>query len=172
MRAPVLESLSSQVLPPEVEGAELFRVVEGGEFAGRAWVAGEIMMCRGEPRSGDAVVLVARGRQGRPRVGQVVGTRFLGEVGEPCHPARWRASAKVVAAWSPRGERWVVERVSGVASPMGVGSVMGAQVVNMGGLAAGSDGCSGYSAVGEGPCDSGASSVFAADPNQLSLFAA
>lgn len=154
MGAPVLESLANPALPPEVEGAELFRVRQGGQFAGRLWVPGEVMMCRGEARSGDAVVLVSRGRQGRPRVGRMQGTRFLGEVGEPCHPARWRACGKVVAAWSPRGERWAIERVAAKAGR--------------------SDG-----ALGEGPSRSAlspmkgsASSVFAADPNQLALFAA
>lgn len=154
MSAPILEPITSNALPPEVEGAELFRVVRGGAFAGRSWEAGELMMCRGEPRSGDAVVLVSRGRQGRPRVGRLEGTRFLGEVGEPCHPARWRSSGPLVAAWRPRGERWVIEQVE-VARHRGLG---------------------------EGPPSKASArplsdldhavSVFSVDPNQLSLFAA
>lgn len=125
MRAPILESLSDAHLPRDVEGAELFRVVQPGWFAGRDWASGEVLMCRGEPRSGDSVVLVARGRQGRPRVGRVEGTRFLGEVGEPCHPSRWRASGRVVAAWSPRGDQWDVALVSARGGETGTGRGQG-----------------------------------------------
>ena len=107
MPTPVLEHITQTHDPADSE-VEVFRVVQEGEFAGRQWREGAILLCHGEPRTGDAVVLVARGRQGRPRMGRVEGTRFFGEAGEPCHPARWRVAGRLVGAGELRGEGWVV----------------------------------------------------------------
>ena len=102
MRAPTLESIRARGPSSESEEApEMFRVVEGGVFAGRRWQRGEVIVCRGEPRNGEPVVLAVRGRQGRPRLGRVGGTRCLGEAGEPGHPGRWRLSGRIVAVCSP-----------------------------------------------------------------------
>jgi hypothetical protein len=123
MRAPVLVPIHAahpsirEALPalPEREGVDLFVVVAEGAFAGQRWEVGEILVCRGEARSGDAVVLVARGH-GRPRLGSVEGTRFLGDGGEPCHPARWRAAGRIVATYRQRELGWVVDLQQGPAA--------------------------------------------------------
>ena len=115
MRAPVLATLESA--PRGLKGrsfdskVRLFRVVESGAFGGQRWSAGQVLVCRGTPRTGDAVVLVARGH-GRPRMGRVQGTRFIGDAGEPCHPARWGAAGRVVGAFRRQRGAWVADTVS------------------------------------------------------------
>ena len=114
MRAPVLAPLDSlhssarRSLPPLADGptVEHFAVVREGICAHGQWGAGEVLVCRGEARDGDKVVLVARGH-GRPRVGSVRKGRLYGDAGELCHPGRWRVAGRLVATWRPRGEGWV-----------------------------------------------------------------
>jgi len=65
-----------------------FLVVGEGSFAGVAYSVGDVIVCRGEVRSGGTTVLVAR--HGRPRMGSLVGRRLMGDAGEACHPGRWR----------------------------------------------------------------------------------
>ena len=121
MQAPILEAL------PEQSGAEgeLFQVVRRGVFADRIWNVGEILLCRGEPRWGDPVVFAVRGRQGRPRLGCVEGTRFLGEAGEPCHPGRWRLCGAVVSVRPPWGEDRVADVVNTSSRNSGEGTLSG-----------------------------------------------
>ena len=83
---------------PMVPGLRAFLVVGEGRFLGRDYAVGDVLVCRGEPRSGHATVLEAR--HGRPRLGSVLGQRLVGDAGEACHPARWRAV----------GELWAVYR--------------------------------------------------------------
>lgn len=107
MRAPLLEALRpvpGSAMSSSTEGESRFLVVRSGWFGGHRWVAGQVLVCRGEPRMGDSVVLVSRrGREVRPRLGRVEGTRFLGEAGERCHPGRWRAAGAVVATYRFEG---------------------------------------------------------------------
>ncbi|HHO53415.1 MAG TPA: hypothetical protein ENK18_21730 [Deltaproteobacteria bacterium] len=122
MSAPVLSPIEEippklqERLPsvPDSEDASLFVVLRSGSFGGQHWVPGEVLVCRGTAYTGDAVVLVARGH-GRPRLGCVQGSRFFGDAGEPCHPARWRAAGRVVATYSTNVGGWAVELESMVA---------------------------------------------------------
>src|SRR5687767_14312117 len=77
------------------EGVELFLVTAEGIYNERRYAAGELIVCRGEARSGDITVLVPKGH-GRPRLGQVDGLRLLGDGGELCSPARWGCAGRVV----------------------------------------------------------------------------
>jgi hypothetical protein len=89
-------------LPADADGITAFVVVGAGTFGGRAYQVGEVLLCGGTAATGEVVVLVASG-VGRPRLGTAVGLRFLGDGGEPCHPARWRSAGKVVGrAWAAR----------------------------------------------------------------------
>lgn len=127
MAAPILTSLSNvsaasrAALPALVDGpqaapsasragasapVEHFVVVRDGAWAGGSWSAGEVVVCRGEARDGDVVVLVARGH-GRPRLGRVVGGELFGDAGERCHPARWRVAGRCVATWTQQRGGWV-----------------------------------------------------------------
>jgi len=84
-------------------GLEAFLVVGEGSYLGVDYAVGDVLVCRGEARSGRPTVLVAR--HGRPRMGSVVGQRLLGDANEPCHPGRWQ----------PVGELWALYRRSAVA---------------------------------------------------------
>jgi hypothetical protein len=90
------------------DGVQLFLVTREGAFAGRTFGAGEVLVCRGEARSTDLTVLVARGH-GRPRLGWVQGTRLIGDAGEPCLPERWAAVGRLVACYRHASHGWVVE---------------------------------------------------------------
>lgn len=104
MAAPTLVPLGPSdraVLPagaglPAVEAQELFLVVVEGEFAGRVFAAGDLLVCGGRAHHGDLVVLVPRGH-GRPRLGSIKGARLLGDAGEPCHEVRWRIAGRLVS---------------------------------------------------------------------------
>lgn len=120
MPSPTLRPLAE--VPPELaaqlpvlpaEGFEIFLVTGAGAFGDQRYLAGEVVLCRGEARTGDTTVLVARG-VGRPRLGTVEGLRFRGDGGEPCHPARWRSAGKLVARFTrtgldPADAQWLVE---------------------------------------------------------------
>lgn len=124
MTAPCIRSLDN--VPETVlrelptlprEGVELFVVTTEGVYGGIRFAAGEVLVCRGEARPGDVVVLVARGF-GLPRVGSLDGTRFRGDAGEPCHPGRWRAAGPVVAQVQRTEAGWVIRLVErGVCEP-------------------------------------------------------
>jgi hypothetical protein len=123
MTAPLLRSLDT--LPPAVlrqlpplprEGVEVFVVTAEGSLGSRRFAAGDLLVCRGPARQGDATVLVARGH-GRPRLGSVEGTRFRGDAGEPCHPSRWRAAGALVARYRRGAHGWVVELLERQARP-------------------------------------------------------
>lgn len=130
MAAPVLTTLSQLApasragLPALSDGAsvEHFAVLRDGACPAGSWAAGEVLVCRGEPRDGDTVVLVARGH-GRPRIGQVIRGQLIGDAGERCHPERWRVAGRVVGTWRRRVEGWVCglveagEVVAPVAAP-------------------------------------------------------
>ena len=92
------------------ERVELFVVTEEGAYRGWWFTEGDLVVCRGEARSGDVTVLVARG-QGHPRLGSVHGTRFRGSAGEPCHPARWRPAGLVVARYRREADGWVAQLI-------------------------------------------------------------
>lgn len=113
----VPEEVSRDLVYPR-ERVELFLVVEEGIFGGIRFAAGDLVACRGEARQGDVTVLVARG-QGRPRLGSVAGTRFRGDAGEPCHPARWRSAGLVVARYRQESEGWVAQLIEREAWVMG-----------------------------------------------------
>jgi len=93
---------------PVAPGVSWFLVSEAGRFGERCWQRGEVLVCRGEARPGDTVVLVARGH-GRPRIGRVDGRRFVGDQGEPCHPVRWASAGPIVGSLRPRSDGWVVD---------------------------------------------------------------
>lgn len=93
---------------PAVPGVETFLVVREGVFDGRVYGAGELVLCRGEARNGDATVLVALG-QGRPRLGTRRNGRWHGDVGEPCAPERWRSAGRLVGRSRRVAGAWVVD---------------------------------------------------------------
>jgi len=66
------------------------------------------VVCRGEARQGDDVVLLPCGH-GRPQFGRLDGIRLLGAEGEPCHPARWQVAGKIVLAYRQQSDGWMVE---------------------------------------------------------------
>lgn len=119
MHTPLLASIASPSprirasvgeLPelPFHPGLSWFVVAEAGRFGDANWRRGEVLLCRGEARPGDTVVLVARGH-GRPRLGRLDGLRFVGDQGEPCHPARWSSAGPIVGAVRRRLGAWVVD---------------------------------------------------------------
>ncbi len=85
---------------PVEPGLQAFLVVGEGSYLGVDYAVRDVLVCRGEARSGRPTVLVAR--HGRPRMGSVVGRRLLGDANEPCHPGRWQ----------PVGELWALYRRS------------------------------------------------------------
>ena len=85
-----------------------FRVVREGEVDGRWYGAGSVLLCAGDARTGDAVVLVTRGI-GRPRLGRMEGTALIGSSGERCHPARWSCAGRIVAIEPPQASPAPVE---------------------------------------------------------------
>lgn len=95
---------------PGTDGVAMFVVTGEGVFAGRRWGVGDVVVCRGDARTGDATVLIARGH-GRPRLGSVRGTRVWGDAGEPCHPGRWLVAGRMVAHYRSTPHGWVVDLV-------------------------------------------------------------
>lgn len=93
---------------PTHPGLSWFVVAEAGRFGNASWQRGEVLLCRGEARPGDTVVLVAKGH-GRPRLGRLDGLRFVGDHGEPCHPVRWASAGPIVGAVRRQTQGWVVE---------------------------------------------------------------
>lgn len=87
--------IDAAVIPASIRapGTVLFAVVSSGEFAGRRYQTGEVLVCRGA-EVGEPVVLAPRG-PGRPMLGHVDGERLLGDAGEPCAPERWSAAGRV-----------------------------------------------------------------------------
>ncbi len=116
MRAPSLRDVADAHpelalgLPalPQQGGLGLFVVTSEGRFWGRQWSVGDVVVCRGEARSGDPTVLVARGH-GRPRLGSVRGARVWGDAGEPCHSGRWRVAGRLAAVYHHTPHGWVVD---------------------------------------------------------------
>ena len=74
---------------------EAFVVVREGAFGGEVYGVGDVLLCRGDARNGDATVLVATG-VGRPRLGLRRNGRWLGDAGEPCAEERWRSAGRLV----------------------------------------------------------------------------
>lgn len=72
----------------------LYAVIESGDFGGRRYAVGEVVVCRGEATNTEPVVLVPRG-PGRPMLGRVVGEALTGDAGEPCAPARWTVAGRI-----------------------------------------------------------------------------
>jgi hypothetical protein len=94
------------------DGVELFLVTAEGTYEGQKYAVGELIVCRGEARNGDTTVLVPKGH-GRPRLGRIVGTRYLGDAQEPCHPARWAPAGRVVARYRRVDVGWIIELQDG-----------------------------------------------------------
>ncbi len=92
---------------PVEEGLSAFLVVGEGRFLDVAYAVGDVLVCRGEPRSGRTTVLEAR--HGRPRLGTVLGQRLVGDAGEACHPTRWRAVGELSAVYRRTASGWVVQ---------------------------------------------------------------
>lgn len=109
------------------ERVELFLVTAEGSYGGWWFGAGDLIVCRGEARPGDVTVLVARG-QGRPRLGKVDGSKFRGDAGELCLPARWRAAGRVVARYRRGAEGWVAQLIERGAWEFGAVAVGGPSV--------------------------------------------
>lgn len=119
MKAPLLAPLVDrrEVGAIAGEGTVCFRVLQEGRFGGHVFEVGDLVLCAGAPRHEDAVVLVARGH-GRPRLGRVVGPHLLGDAGERCHEARWRAAGRVVGVARQRQGRWVISTWGGGEAPV------------------------------------------------------
>jgi hypothetical protein len=124
MTAPRLEPLSQArhdhprltaglVMDPGV-GTTAFVVVSAGAFQGCWLERGTVILCGGDARSGQAVVLVSRS-PGRPRLGHVQGAGLYGDRGEPCSAARWMAAGRVVGILERRDQGWA--RVSTTLHP-------------------------------------------------------
>jgi hypothetical protein len=92
------------------QDVERFVVVEGGVHAGRWFDVGDILICGGDPEHNEPIVLVARGF-GRPRLGTSLGSRLMGDAGEPCHPDRWRSAGAVQARIRAGSHPYVAELV-------------------------------------------------------------
>lgn len=87
--------IDAAVIPASIRapGTVLFAVVSAGDYAGRHYLTGEVLVCRGA-EVGEPVVLTPRG-PGRPMLGRIDGERLLGDAGEPCAPERWSAAGRV-----------------------------------------------------------------------------
>ena len=106
MHAPLLQPAPRSAAP--VAGIEAFVVVREGRFGGRTFAVGEVLLCRGEARNGEETILVALGH-GRPRLGSRRNGRWLGDVGEPCAPERWRSAGRLVGRVRSIGGHQTVE---------------------------------------------------------------
>ena len=96
-------------------GTSAFAVVSSGDFGGRWFERGDVVVCVQGARPGEAVVLVAHTR-GRPRLGHQRGAGFTGDRGEPCSAERWAAAGAVRALWRRSdGQRWQVSELEGLA---------------------------------------------------------
>lgn len=102
--------------PPLVAARACFVAVREGRFGALGFAAGDVLVCDGEARHGDMVVLVARGH-GRPRLGLVHGTELIGDAGERCHRARWRPAGRLLAVARQRQGRWLLSVPDGVPRP-------------------------------------------------------
>jgi hypothetical protein len=89
-------------------GVQTFVVVSEGAVGDLSLAVGDVLVCRGEARSGDRTVLVAAGL-GRPRLGLRQGSRWLGDQGEPCSEERWRSAGRLVARCRRDREGWVAD---------------------------------------------------------------
>jgi len=116
MAAPRIDSLHSVLSHSSalVQGLDLgqvfsdpessaFVVLTAGDFGGRWFERGEVLVCGGPARPGQTVVLVAHGR-GRPRLGHQRGVGFTGDRGEPCSMERWMAAGRVLQVWTRTDE--------------------------------------------------------------------
>ncbi len=113
-RAPQIRRREASEVPGVFlgRGVETFVVSSEGWFEGVAMSPGDVLVCRGEARHGDATVLVALG-MGRPRLGSRKGTRWLGDGGEPCAEERWRSAGRLVARCRRTREGWVADLLDG-----------------------------------------------------------
>lgn len=89
MNAPRLKSL------PQWGETVRFEVIQPGTFRGVHYRHGDVLVCGGEPEEGSSVVMVPMG-VGYPRLGEVVSEGFRGDLGEWCHPIRWRAAGTIL----------------------------------------------------------------------------
>ena len=89
MNAPRLKSL------PRWGETIRFEVVHPGSFRGTHYRRGDVVVCGGEPDEGSSVVMEPMG-VGSPRLGEVVEDRLRGDLGEWCHPVRWRAVGTIL----------------------------------------------------------------------------
>jgi hypothetical protein len=88
---------------PDLKSDEVIavlQVVRAGSFWGRDFGLGELVVCTPGCTSERMVVLIAQG-YGRPRFGAVSEGELMGDSGEPCSRARWRAVGPVAAVLSP-----------------------------------------------------------------------
>jgi hypothetical protein len=89
MNAPRLKSL------PRWGETIRFEVIRSGAFLGVHYRRGDVLVCGGEPEEGSSVVMVPMG-VGYPRLGEVVSEGLRGDLGEWCHPVRWRAAGTIL----------------------------------------------------------------------------
>ncbi len=175
--APSLRAASpSHARPAGIpSSAQVFSVARDGEFGGRSFRSGELVIVSGTPEQGDSVVLVARG-PGRPMLGRVDGLRLLGDHGEPCLLSRWSVAGRLVGVVRSVGSRWSIEWF-GASTAQGAGGEA-VDASNRPMLAGDSQGsvASGLPAPANRTMVSSRGAVRAASPveptTQLSLFAA
>ena len=81
-------------LAGKVDG--VFAVVQGGEFGGRRYERGDLLVCQGAANDCDTVIIAPRGR-GSFRLGTVQGSFVLGESKTPFSASRWSVAGRVIA---------------------------------------------------------------------------
>lgn len=82
-----------------------FVVQEDGDFAGRSWRAGDVVICQPQ-RDAFLTVLIPTGR-GVPRFGRIGRDGLTGCHGEPCSTRRFRSAGQVVGGLRQQGSGWV-----------------------------------------------------------------
>lgn len=101
MAAPTLRPIAASLnLAPnggeQATDVQRFEVVQAGEFLGRSYRCGEVLVVGGRPRMGEPLVLLARG-MGRPRMGSLSASGLRGPVGELCSRQRWSSAGRVLS---------------------------------------------------------------------------
>lgn len=155
-----------------------FSVTQAGEFGGRSFAVGDVLLCAASGRVGIAVIRA--GARLRPRLGTIRGGHIWGELGEPCHPARWTSAGTVCVVLRPVGAAWVVVHVPAAAAPprrvsapvvrgglATVGHAAGRTRAQSSTLGAAAPGAA--ASVNKGSSSKGTAAVVSAEP-QLSLF--
>ena len=86
-------------------GQQGFIVTSDGDFAGRSWKAGDVVICQPQ-RETFVTVLMPTGR-GVPRFGRIGRDGMTGCHGEPCSSRRFRPCGQVVGGLRHQDGQWV-----------------------------------------------------------------